>query len=175
MADEFPDTGLPAPIPLKLRADGTVRRGMARDREAARLAALGWSPEDISDRLSLAGPAAAVAGIRRALAELSRFARDDERIIEARSYKEIERRLWQFLDQRHVLVSHGKIIYDETGEPLDDDRLVLETLDRIVSVKTQYAKLMGLNAPTRTEVVSIDSVEAEIMRLEVELGAAGAA
>lgn len=161
--------GLPEPIPLRLRPDGTVKRGLARDREAVRLAALGWAPDDIADRLGLASPAAAIAGIRRALTELVRFARDEDRALEARSLKEIERRLWMLLDEKHVLVSHGRIIQDGEGIALDDKRFILETLDRITNVKAQYYKLMGLNAPTRTEVISIDSVEAEIKRLEVEL------
>ena len=55
--------------------------------------------------------------------------------------------------------------------PLDDKRFNLEVLDRILKVKDQRAKLLGTYAPTRVESITIDSVEAEIERLQKELAA----
>jgi len=149
---------------------GVTHKGTARDAEAARLKALGWSLEDICERLSLGDdPRRAAAAIKRAMATAVRFAHDEFRQMDYTGLDELEYRLWKLLDQKHILVNQGRIIHGETGEPLNDNRFVLEVMDRIMRVKEQKAKLMGYMAPTRAEVVSIDSVESEIKRLEIEL------
>jgi hypothetical protein len=138
--------------------------------EAARLKALGWSLPEIADHLGLGGdPRRAGAAIRRALANTVRVARDEQRLLELQSLDELERACWIELRARHILVSNGRIVRDEMDVALEDDRFVLETIDRILKIKEHRGKLLGLNAPTRSEVLTIDSVDAEITKLEQEL------
>jgi hypothetical protein len=61
------------------------------------------------------------------------------------------------------------VFNEETGLPVTDDRFTLETIDRILKIKERRAKLMGLDAPIRREVITMDSIENEIKKLESEL------
>jgi len=151
-------------------------RGRDRDREAARLKALGWSFEEIAQRLDLTSrhtgqpdPYRAAAAIKRAMAEAIRFAGDEMRLMELKSLDELEALAWRTLRNRHPLVQQGRIVRNELDEALDDDRYILELIDRILRIKERRAKLLGLDAPVRSEVITMDSVEAEISRLEAEL------
>lgn len=46
----------------------------------------------------------------------------------------------------------------------------LAAVDRVLKVMERRSKLLGLDAPQRHEMVTLDAVEAEIRRLEAELG-----
>lgn len=164
------------PVPATRRPNGQMWKG-ERDAEAARLKALGWDILDIAKHLGLDQPnpenaiIRTVAAIRRAMARAVRFAGDEERHLQLQSLDELELRLWKLLDNGTVLVQQGRII-EMDGIALDDHRFALEVVDRIVKVKDQRAKLLGTYAPTRVETLTIDSVEAEIERLQKELAMA---
>lgn len=164
---------MPDDILLPIPPRGSpYRRGPQRDYTAVRLRALGWSVPEIADHLFPGagnGEARVGAAIRRGLANTVRISRDETRLLELSGLDELERACWLELQARHILVSNGRIVRDDDDMPLEDDRFVLECVDRILKIKDTRAKLLGINAPTRAEVISIDSVEAEIMRLEAEL------
>jgi DNA-binding transcriptional MerR regulator len=168
-----PDNVFLLPVP-GVRYSSQLKKGRARDAEAARLKALGWSLAEIAEKLNLVGDEPdhaedrAAAAIKRAMASAVRFARDERRLLELEGLDELELRLWKLLDERQVLVQHGRII-EVDGVPLDDNRFALEVVDRIMKVKDQRCKLEGTYAPTRAEIVTFDSVEAEIARLEKQL------
>lgn len=147
-----------------------TKKGRNRDAEAVRLKALGWSLEEICEHLELGTDTSrAAAAIRRGLATVSRFATDEHRAMELESYDELEAECWRQLRRAHVLVDRGQLVRGDDGRVIEDDRFVLETVDRILKIKERRAKLLGLDAPTRAEVLNIDSIDAEIARLEAEL------
>jgi hypothetical protein len=74
------------------------------------------------------------------------------------------------LERNHVTVSHGRIIRGENEEPLLDDGPVLTAIDRLLKIQERRAKLLGLDAPARHEVVTLDALDTEIARLSAELG-----
>lgn len=151
-----------------------TKKGRARDGEALRLKALGYSLEEIADALGLSGdPSRAAAAIRRALGSVMRFATDEHRALELESYDELEVLLWRQLRASHHLVDRGTIVIGIDGLPVTDDRFVLETVDRILKIKERRAKLLGLDAPVRSEVITIDSIDAEIAKLKQELNEVG--
>lgn len=161
------DTTWMLPLP---NSRSVTRKGRNRDAEAARLKALGWTLEEICDHLELGDdPMRAAAAIKRALASVMRFATDEHREMELQSYDELEAECWRLLRVKHVLVDRGTIVHDETGESLADDRFVLETVDRILKIKERRARLLGIDAPSRSEVLNIDSIDAEIARVQAEL------
>jgi DNA-binding transcriptional MerR regulator len=146
------------------------KKGHARDHEAARLKATGMPLDEICKVLGLGDdPRRAAAAIRRALADIARFAGDELRLMELHSLDELEWQAWQTLKKRHVIINGGRVMRDDDDEMMEDDRFVLEVCDRILKIKERRARLMGLDAPTRAEVVTLDSVEAEIARLEREV------
>jgi DNA-binding transcriptional MerR regulator len=157
-------------LPLPKSARSVKRRGAARDAEAARLKALGWSLQEIADYLELNGdPTRAAAAIRRALANTVRVAKDEQRLLELSGIDELERACWVEMRARHIMVSNGRIIRGDDEIPLEDDRFVLECVDRILRIKEARAKLLGLNAPSRAEILTIDSVDSAIHDLEQEI------
>lgn len=175
--DAVPDNLLLLPIPHS-HVRPVEKKGRVRDVEAARLKALGWSLLDIAKRLGLGdetdpdrAEARVAAAIKRAMADAVRFARDEARQLELLALDELELRLWRLLDEHPALVQHGKIVLNpETQEPMEDLRFILEVVDRIKSIRDQRAKVTGVYAPIRTEAIEISFIDAEIARLEKQLG-----
>lgn len=174
MSYQDDDDRLLMPLPI-----GPVDvHGRARDAEAARLKALGWTLTQIAIHLELwnggrkeNGPSEDRAGaaIKRAMARAVRFASDETRALELQSYDELEAICWRELQTKHQLVQNGRIIVDLDGLPLTDKRLLMEIVDRILKIKERRARILGLDAPTKAEIITVDSIDAEISRLEREL------
>lgn len=156
-------------IPTRDSPSGELMPAAQRDAQAARFLALGWHEDRVAEQLGYADGTYAINGAKRAMAEALRFARDEQRLMELRGLNEIEYRLWNKLDKQVILVQHGKLVFID-GKAELDHRFELEVIDRIMHVKAQRCKLLGLNAPTRSEVLTIDSIEAEIARISQELG-----
>lgn len=155
-------------VPTSDAPKGKLVAGAQRDMQAAKLVALGWDPQEIAETLGYASDRDAINAARRAMADAVRFARDEQRYMELRGLNEIEVRLWKLLDTEVVLVQHGRMVILD-GIPMADHRFQLEVMDRILHVKQQRSKLLGLDAPTRIETITLTSVEEEIMRLEEDL------
>ena len=152
------------------------QKGKMRDAECARLKAIGWPLEKIARYLNMDepnpenGPSRVAAAIKRALGEMARFANDEARMMEANSLDELEWEAWKTLENRHVVISQGRVVRDdETGESIPDERYILEVVDRILKIKERRARLLGLDAPQRREVITLDTIDAEIAKLESEL------
>ncbi len=156
-------------LPLPSRGRTGKLRGTARDAEACRLKALGWSLEEVASKLDFPSPNHAGVAIRRALATTVRVSRDETRLIELQSLEEMESRLWRELASHHIMVSNGRVVRDEFDVALPDDRFTLECIDRILKIKERRARFLGLDAPTRAEVLTIDSVDSAIRDLENEI------
>ncbi|MCU1494852.1 MAG: hypothetical protein JWO62_2616 [Acidimicrobiaceae bacterium] len=82
----------------------------------------------------------------------------------------IERHLLGVMEREHITVSHGKVI-DIDGIPVLDDGPGVQAAVSLLRVMERRAKLLGLDAPSRSEVkvITEDEVDAEIKRLEAEL------
>lgn len=96
------------------------------------------------------------------------------------SYREAERVAWEVLARKHYVVNQGVIVrmgvpleegkkqgwyspeglrddimYDADGNfrvPLEDDKPILEALDRIIKIQQEISKLLGTYAPVKKEV-----------------------
>src|SRR5690606_5993712 len=127
------------------------------------------------EELGYKTPAAACQDFSRALeASIA----EQHRSVELYREEELQRldllmtEAWAVLKRAHVTVSHGRVIYDEsTGQPLPDDGPVLQAIDRILKIQERRAKLLGLDAPTKIEAITMDALDAEIARLSAELEA----
>jgi hypothetical protein len=50
------------------------------------------------------------------------------------------------IDRRHAVISQaGKIVYDEDGNPVEDDMIVLAAMDRVSKIDESERKLLGLD------------------------------
>lgn len=147
-----------------------------RDREAARLKAIGHSLEEIAEMLNLTDsltgefdPRRAAKAVQRGLTAVYRFSIDETRLAELQSLDEMERHLWQSLRREHVLVQQGRVIMVE-GQIIQDERFVLEALDRILKIKERRAKYLGLDAQVRLSVEA-DQIGGEIAQLIAAINA----
>jgi hypothetical protein len=141
-----------------------------RDREAARLKAVGHDLEEIAQLLQLLDPQTgepdarrAAKAIQRGLTAVYRFTTDEMRLQELQSLDEMERHLWESLRREHVLVQQGRVIMIE-GQVIQDERFVLECLDRILKIKERRSKYLGLDAQVRLSVEA-DQIGGEIAQL----------
>ncbi|MGW7630587.1 hypothetical protein ACWGKO_16855 [Streptomyces griseoincarnatus] len=72
----------------------------------------------------------------------------------------LEDKVRQVLGNRHILVNNGRVIIDpETEQPMEDDAIVLQAIDRLVKIEDarrrnaeRRAKLNGYDAPLQTEL-----------------------
>ena len=71
----------------------------------------------------------------------------------------------EVLAARHVTVSNGKVMYEDS-EAILDDAPVLAAVDRLVKLDDQEAKLLGLYA--KTEVNVSGGVKYEVVGVPVE-------
>jgi hypothetical protein len=70
----------------------------------------------------------------------------------------------EILERDHVMVSHGRVVTDDTGTPLLDDGPKLSALREMRQIRESYRKLLGVDQPTqvavsggvRYEVVGVD-------------------
>jgi hypothetical protein len=70
------------------------------------------------------------------------------------------------LRRRHVVVSGGKIVRGDDDQPLVDDGPTLAAIGKLLEIQARRARLLGLDAPTKAEVFTVDAIDAEIRRLE---------
>ena len=140
---------------------------------ALRMTGRSWA--SIADELGYGSPGAACQDFSRTLeASIA----EQHRSVDLYREEELQRldllmtEAWTVLKRAHVTVSHGRVIRDEeTGEPLLDDSPVLQAIDRVLKIQERRSKLLGLDAPTKVEAITIDSLDAEIAKLAAELEA----
>lgn len=141
-----------------------------RDREAVRLKAMGWSPEDIAEELGLTDwrtgepdPRRAITAIQRGTALLHTLAVDEKRLEQLQHYEMMKRHIWDSLDKDHVLVQQGRIVFQD-GVPVEDRRFALECFDRLNRIEESISKLLGTHAAQRFSVEA-DELSTEISQL----------
>lgn len=141
-----------------------------RDREAVRLKAMGWAPEEIAEELGLTDwrtghpdPRRAIAAIQRGTALLHQIAVDEKRLEQLQAYEMMKRHIWDSLNKEHVLVQQGRVIFQD-GVPVEDKRFALEAFDRLNRIEESISKLLGTHAAQRFSVEA-DQIGSEISQL----------
>ena len=119
------------------------------DTAALRLRSLGFSYQAIADQMGVT-KATAYNRCQRALAAIPAEAVDEFRRLEG-----------QRLDL---------LLEKAMEKALSEEKGALFAIDRVLAIMDRRAKLMGLDAPVRTEVITLDYIQAEIQRLEATLG-----
>lgn len=155
--------------PTRAQAVGIAERRA----KAVQMRIEGSSFKAIAEDLGYKTASAASQDVGRALEQA---VAEQTRSVEAYREEELQRldallaEAWAILKRDHVTVSHGKLIYDDrTGQPLLDDGPTLQAIDRILKIQERRSKYLGLDAPTKVEAITIDSLDAEIAKLAAEL------
>jgi len=119
------------------------------DTEALKLRSLGWSYQRIADNVGIS-KMTAYNRCQRALAAIPAEAVDEYRRIEG-----------QRLDMLMEVAME---------KALSGDKGALFAIDRVLAIQERAAKLRGLDAPIKHEVITLDYIQSEIRRLEETLG-----
>lgn len=141
-----------------------------RDAEAARLRALRFTGDQIAEQMGYADASGALRAAKRGRDAAVREPHQDMLLMDLSELDEMAREAWKVLRGTHYKVADGRVVrLDE--EPLVDEAPVLQAISKLLDIQARRAKLVGLDAPTRTrvEVFTEDSVDAEIERLSREL------
>jgi hypothetical protein len=117
------------------------------DTEALKLRSRGYTYQQIADQMDCSKPTA-YARVQRALAAIPAEAVEEYRRLEG-----------ERLDGLLAIATHQAFAKNS-----------LYAIDRCLAIMDRRAKLLGLDAPTKHEVLTLDAVTAEIQRLEAQLG-----
>lgn len=150
------------------RVNTALRRAKALQMRAA-----GAKYDDITRELGYSRRSSAVIDVQRALVAAVSEPAAEVRALELLRLDEMWVAALSVLKRAHVTVSNGRVVRvkksDGTEEPLLDDGPVLAAIDRLLKIQERRARLLGLDAPTKVEVISDDTVDREIKRLTEEL------
>lgn len=138
------------------RSRGTGRyvrtpEAATRATRAAELRGQGWTLQEIADELGYASKGSvhnAIDRVYRTIAAPARaaFEREEQRL--ERLWEEAE----EVLERAHPMVSGGKIVHDDDGQPLPDYGPRLAALDRALKVRESFRKLKGLDAKQSIDI-----------------------
>lgn len=152
-----------------IRRDDTAQR----DAEAVRLRVEGHTYQHIADQLGYNDRSDARKAVEGALTASIREHADELRQMELIRLDSLWLEAMKVLHAAHVTVSNGKVVtVEKDGEkvPVPDDAPVLQAIDRLLKIMERRSKLLGLDAPAKVEVMSLDRIDQAIADLERELG-----
>lgn len=103
---------------------------------------------------------------------------EEYRRLELDRLDDYTRKAYEVLEAEHVVVQHGKVVYDpETGAPMRDLGPKLAALDRLVRISERRSRLLGLDAVIKADVTitPVDPTDLALMQLITEARAKSAA
>jgi aminoglycoside phosphotransferase (APT) family kinase protein len=88
---------------------------------------------------------------------------EEIRRVELDRLDELARTAWRVLYERHLHIGmRGEIArHRDTGAPLLDDGPVLAAIDRLLTISESRRKLLGVDAPAKVTVLTMDAIGAE--------------
>jgi hypothetical protein len=121
-----------------------------RDAHAAELRAQHWTYQQIADELGI-DKTGAIRAVRNAIRDACAGPAKELIDLEVTRLEAISDEVLDILQRDHPVVSHGKMIYGEDGEPLLDDDIKLRAVDRYLRARESFRKLLGLDQPAKVE------------------------
>lgn len=148
--------------------------------QACRLRAEGKSYQMIADDIGCS-LAMAYRYVERGMIATIREPAEIVRRAEVERLDRLLRKALDILDKDHVMVSQGRVVreiigYDEEaerpiyGDPIIDDAPTLNAIQTILKLMERRAKLLGLDAPAKMEVFTMDAITRRIDELKEQLG-----
>jgi hypothetical protein len=150
-------TGNPPGNPQQDKRDGRGRyhRTLAtaeRDRQAAELFDQGWTYQAIADELGWDHKSSAIRAVRRAVREVVQEAGEAVLRTHINRLEYLYNAAVEILEGEHVVVSHGRIVYDEDGQPLHDSGPKLAAIREARASLESFRKLTGLDQPSKVNL-----------------------
>jgi hypothetical protein len=138
-----------------------------RDARAAELRAERWKLADIATELGYHDATHARQGIQRALRAIVQGPAEKLLALYIDRLEDIFQRSMEISEADHVVVSHGKIVCDDTGNPLRDHGAALAAFREARAALADVRKMVGLDQPAKVtlsgsvkyEVVGVDTTD----------------
>ena len=149
---------------------GKWRKGIEsyeRDAEACRMYVAGKTYLEISEELGYGNKANARRAVQSVLMETIQEPADEVRALLRARNEEIYVMAREVALRKHYAISHGKVVYLD-HVPIPDDMPRLAAMDRMSRALNELAKLAGAHAAVKFENLSLETVQAEIARLEAQ-------
>lgn len=162
---------------------GQTPESLERDAQALMLRSFHYSLAEIDAQLKYGGTGNVSRALKRAEKRILSKSLDAYVATEMAKLDQISLRLIGILSRRHVVVSGGKIVYDNgdplTGrqpEPLADDSIEMKALAELVRVSESKRRLLGMDAAAKLDInLGESEVDAEIAKLMQAMEANGRA
>lgn len=136
--------------PSKDRVAAKIERDLRRT-EATKLAVAGHTYQEIADRLGYNSPQAAHRDVKAGMAPAAKALReqaDHFLAVQAARLEQMHHEAWKIYEEFKT-ASTDDPVFGQDGTPVADQRLA--ALDRIAKASTEFRKLVGLDAPAKTE------------------------
>lgn len=153
--------GRKRPKPVARDGNGDFIRtpaAIALDQRAAEMRSRSMTYAQIGQALDVV-ESTAYRMVMRAMADVPREGGAQMLALELAKLDFLERRHLAILQREHFVVSAGGKIVHHEGQPMVDDGPALAAMAGLLRVADRRAKLLGLNAPVRTEVTGSMTVE----------------
>lgn len=135
-----------------------------RDAEAARLHAAGWTYKAIAERLELGHKSSAIRAVQRAVRAVVQGPAAEVLKLHTSRLEYAYGKAIEIAESDHIMVSQGKIIRDDDGNPLRDHAPVLAALREARQTLESFRNMMGLNQP-----VKVDATVHQVTQQDLEL------
>jgi hypothetical protein len=144
--------------------------GAERDARACEMKSRGASYQQISDSLGYGGRGNAYRAVQAALAEIPLESAEELRRIQLQQLDQLTAEALAVLEAGQPMVTQsGRIVVDDDGQVLPDLTIRAQALTILIRVHDRRAKLMGLDAPVKAEVITLDYLNARIAELSADI------
>lgn len=122
---------------------------MERDHEAAMLRSRRKTYAQIGEHFGVSKPAA-YQMVQRAIGEIPKEATVELIALELAKFDHLEQKYYEIMERFHPHISaSGQVIEIENDDP------TMKAMEGLLKISDRRAKLLGLNAPTRTELTGV--------------------
>jgi len=122
-----------------------------RDAQAAQLRAEGWTFEAIAGELGYSDKSTCRQAIRRALREIVQGPAEQLLTLHMERLETLYAEAVDVLERDHVVVSHGKVVTDDEGNPLIDSGPKLAAIREARATLNAFWDLTGMKKPAKVE------------------------
>lgn len=122
------------------------------DALACDLRSRGWSYAEIAERIGDPSGQYAYQRVKRAMESIIQEPAEEARQFELDRLDRMWRKVQAVLDDEHITVQHGKVVYDQDGNPLPDHDPVMKAVATMLKIQERRSKLLGLDAAQKTQV-----------------------
>lgn len=145
---------------------------LERDTEACKLRTAGWSYPEIAAHLGYHDGSGAFKAVNRMIHRMAQEPTAELVKLEVERLDVLWRDAMEVMRNKHLIVQNGKVVLGTNGEPMEDDAPRLAAINHLLAIQARRAKLLGLDAPKKVEVLTMEAIKAEIDRMETAMGIA---